>query len=123
MLNYCLSRGLHDFSASCVCTFSNFVFVLSGLLTSESTAMKASNILKEMINHHIDVEVLLSSETDENNAESKASRLMKSLCDTLLKVVNSNKGIPNEHVLAVISVLFVKLGMSSYYLCLLQMIH
>ncbi|XP_076884446.1 uncharacterized protein LOC143533613 [Bidens hawaiensis] len=94
--------------------YSLIIGSIAGLLTSESTAMKASNILKEMINHHIDVEVLLSSETDENNAESKASRLMKSLCDTLLKVVNSNKGIPNEHALAVISVLFVKLGKSSH---------
>ncbi|XP_076943019.1 uncharacterized protein LOC143613098 [Bidens hawaiensis] len=94
--------------------FSLIIGSIAGLLTSDSTATKASNILREMINHHIDVEVLLSSETDENNVESKASRIMKSLCDALLKVVNTNKGIPNEHTLDVISVLFVKLGKSSH---------
>ncbi|KAJ0699848.1 putative armadillo-like helical protein [Helianthus annuus] len=97
--------------------YSLIIGSIAGLLTSESTATKASNILKEMINHHIDVEVLLSSETmlaDENSVESKESRMMKSLCDALLKVVSTHKGIPNEHTLAVISVLFLKLGKSSH---------
>ncbi|KAI7740189.1 hypothetical protein M8C21_031103 [Ambrosia artemisiifolia] len=97
--------------------YSLIIGSIAGLLTSESTAMKASNILKEMINHHIDVEILLSSETmlaDENNVESKESRLLKSLCDALLKVISAHKGIPNEHILAVISALFLKLGKSSH---------
>lgn len=83
-----------------------------GLLTSEATATKASNILKEMINRHIDLDIL----TDENNVESKESRIVKSLCDALLKILNTHKGTPNEHTLAVISVLFLKLGMSKFQL-------
>ncbi|KAK9065755.1 hypothetical protein SSX86_015156 [Deinandra increscens subsp. villosa] len=96
--------------------YSLIIGSIAGLLTSESTATKASINLKEMINHHIDVEVLLSSEkmlADESNVESKASRILKSLCDALLKVASPNKGIPNEHTLAVISGLFFKLGKSS----------
>ncbi|KAL8261647.1 hypothetical protein R6Q59_025696 [Mikania micrantha] len=97
--------------------YSLIIGSIAGLLTSESTATKASKILKEMINSHIDVEVLLSSEkmpADENNVESKESRIVKSLCDALLKVASTHKGIPNEHILAVISVLFLKLGRSSH---------
>ncbi|KAI3806558.1 hypothetical protein L1987_22467 [Smallanthus sonchifolius] len=97
--------------------YSLIIASIAGLLTSESTATKASNILKEMINHHIDVEVLFSSEkmlANENNVESKESRIVKSLCDELLKVASTNKGIPNEHILAVISALFLKLEKSSH---------
>lgn len=88
--------------------------LLLGLLTFEATAAKASNILKEMINRHIDIEILLSSEkmlSDEINVESKESRIVKSLCDALLKVLSTHRGHPNEHTLAVVSVLFLKLGM------------
>lgn len=106
-----------------ICSNSvNFVLVPLGLLTSESTATKASSILQEMINHHIDVEALSSFKEmleDENKVEPKESRIVKSLCHALLKVVSTHKGIPNEHILAVISVLFIKLGMSSYYLVLI----
>ncbi|XP_024982279.1 RRP12-like protein isoform X1 [Cynara cardunculus var. scolymus] len=90
---------------------------ITGLLTSEATATKASIIIKEMINDHIDVDILSSSKmmlADENYVDSKESRILKSLCDMLLKVLSTNRGIPNEHTLAVISVLFLKLGKSSH---------
>lgn len=95
--------------------YSLIIGSIAGLLTSEATAAKASNILKEMINRHIDVDFLSSSEkisTDVNNVESKESRILKSVCDALLKVLS--RGIPNEHTLAVISELFIKLGKSSH---------
>ncbi|CAI9301356.1 unnamed protein product [Lactuca saligna] len=90
--------------------YSLVIGSIAGLLTSEATATKASNILKEMINRHIDVDIL----TDENNVESKESRIVKSLCDALLKILSTHKGTPNEHTLAVISVLFLKLGKISH---------
>ncbi|KAI3507537.1 hypothetical protein L1887_22524 [Cichorium endivia] len=90
--------------------YSLVIGPIAGLLTSEATATKASNILKEMINRHIDVDIL----ADENNIESKESRILKSLCDALLKVLNTHKGTPNEHTLAVISALFLKLGNISH---------
>ncbi|GJT73045.1 RRP12-like protein [Tanacetum coccineum] len=95
--------------------YSLIIGSIAGLLTSEATAAKASNILKEMMNRHIDVDFLSSSETistDVNNVESKESRILKSICDALLKVLS--RGIPNEHALAVISELFIKLGKSSH---------
>nr|XP_043635247.1 RRP12-like protein [Erigeron canadensis] len=94
--------------------YSLIIGSIAGLLTSEATAAKASNILKEMISRHVDVEILLSSETpaDENDGESKESQIVKSLCDSLLKVLNT-RGIPNEHTLVVISALFLKLGKNS----------
>lgn len=97
--------------------YSLVIGSITGLLTSEATATKASIIIKEMINNHIDVDILLSSKmmlADENYVDSKESRIMKSLCDALLKVLSTNRGIPNEHTLAVISVLFLKLGKSSH---------
>ncbi|CAH1445714.1 unnamed protein product [Lactuca virosa] len=90
--------------------YSLVIGSIAGLLTSEATATKASNILKEMINRHIDVDIL----TDENNVESKESRIVKSLCDALLKILSTHKGTPNEHTLAVISLLFLKLGKISH---------
>ncbi|KAL4558055.1 hypothetical protein LXL04_036251 [Taraxacum kok-saghyz] len=90
--------------------YSLVIGSIAGLLTSEATATKASKILKEMINRHIDVDIL----ADENNVESKESKIVKSLCDALLKVLSTHKGTPNEHSLAVISALFLKLGKISH---------
>ncbi|KAJ9565398.1 hypothetical protein OSB04_001364 [Centaurea solstitialis] len=98
--------------------YSLVIGSIAGLLTSEATATKASIIIKEMINNHIDVDILLRSSEmmlgDENYVDSKESRIMKSLCDALLKVLSTNRVIPNEHTLDVISVLFLKLGKSSH---------
>ncbi|CAH1438500.1 unnamed protein product [Lactuca virosa] len=85
------------------CHYSLVIGSIAGLLkTSEATAIRASNILKEMINR---VDLYEHVDTD----GSKESRIVKSLCDALLEVLSTQKGTPNEHSLAVISDLFREL--------------
>ncbi|XP_071737567.1 uncharacterized protein [Rutidosis leptorrhynchoides] len=97
--------------------YSLIIRSITGLLTSEATAAKASNILKEMINRHIEVDTHLSMETivaDDTTVESKKSNIVKYFCDALLKALSTKRGVRNEHTLAVISTLFEKLGQSSH---------
>lgn len=113
-----LSQG-HCFTVfSCVFSSILLKFMLSvlgflGLLTSEaSTASQASTILKELIKHHMDQRTLLinGSIPFQDASENMESSAIKSICAVFENALNTCDGIPNEHVLDVISVLFLKLG-------------
>jgi len=45
-----------------------------------------------------------------NESESDA---IASMCPSLMRLLDACAGIPNEHTLAVLSVMFLKLGMSN----------
>ncbi|XP_022766661.1 RRP12-like protein [Durio zibethinus] len=85
---------------------------LAVLLTFEaSMASQASIIMKNLISHHID---LKSFSADNDGLGSEEADAIKSLCAIFENTLSSSDGIPNEHVLAVLSVLFQKLGELSY---------
>ncbi|KAM1306574.1 hypothetical protein ACFX2H_008940 [Malus domestica] len=91
---------------------------VAGLLTSEaSTASHASDILKELISQFVDQKSLLVGESqpsdDEAQETMKASALI-SICTAFEDALRTCKGVPNEHLLGVISALFLKLGGISY---------
>lgn len=84
-----------------------------GLLTSEATtAAQSSNFLIELINCHIDVSDKLTTEGQlvENEAACEMESTVKSTCAVFSNLLSSCGEVPNEHILAVISVLFLKLG-------------
>lgn len=84
-------------------------------MTSESdTASRASSILRDLINHHVDEKTLsidgqLSEGEDENTWKIEA-RAVKTICAALENVLESCEGTPTEHFLEIISTLFLKLG-------------
>lgn len=85
----------------------------AGLLTDEATASQASDIMKELINHYIDPKEVVINESqslDDSSQESEEANMIKSTCAVLENILNSCDGIPNEHLLGVLSVLFKKLG-------------
>ncbi|CAH1446955.1 unnamed protein product [Lactuca virosa] len=84
--------------------YSLLIQSITGLLTCEATAARASNILKEMFSRVIFSEVEL-------NDESEQSSIVRSLCDSLSEVVST---YPNEYTLSVISALFLHLGLDSF---------
>ncbi|XP_057982084.1 uncharacterized protein LOC131167333 isoform X2 [Malania oleifera] len=89
---------------------------IAGLLTSEaSTASRASSILKELINNHVDRRSVNESQLPEEKGSLELSAII-SICAAFENVLNSSSGIPNEHILGVISVLFIKLGEDSSFL-------
>lgn len=82
-----------------------FLFWLAGLLTREDeVASKSSNILKNLI---VDQ---LSDDIESQPANGEESKGITSMCSTFMEMLDSLAGIPNEHTLAVLSVLFLKLG-------------
>ena len=86
-----------------------YVLGFLGLLTFEaSTASQASTILKELVKHHMDQRILLISER--MALESTKSSAIKSICAVFENALSTCDGIPNEHILDVISILFLKLG-------------
>lgn len=100
--------------------FKNFsssdtvIFVELVLLTSEaSTASQASDIMKELISHHLD---LKSFSAENNGLGSEEADAIKSICSIFENALSSSDGLPNEHVLAVLTVLFQKLGMLDCFL-------
>lgn len=92
---------------------SIFYLICEGLLKSDaSTALEASKILKEVIKHHIDEKFLLTieKEQDDKVSCSDEKRAIKSICDDFENLFSCKDSIPNEHILAVICVLFLRLG-------------
>ncbi|XP_074378997.1 uncharacterized protein LOC141720464 isoform X2 [Apium graveolens] len=86
---------------------------LGGLLTSEgTTASHASDYLKEIINLHIDVRNIVTTEGQlvQNEDASKMDSVVKSVCAVIGNRLRASEEAPSEHILAVISVLFFKLG-------------
>lgn len=94
-----------------------------GLLTYEaSTASQASDTMKVLINLYLEpkkVEMNANQSFEAVNQQSEEADVIKSACAILENILNSYDGIPNEHLLGVISVLFQKLGTH----CLLLLYH
>lgn len=87
--------------------------VSSGLLTRpENIALPASNILKEMINAHIDVKEFLTGKKQADDAALSSSEFetVKAICLVFENMLLSSSENPNDHMLAVLSVMFLKLG-------------
>jgi ribosomal RNA-processing protein 12 len=92
-----------------------------GLLTSEgNTASQASSILNDMLKHRVRSQSLLISPDqtfDDDSQLSSEGDAIKSTCAVFENTLSATDGIPNEHLLSVISVLFIELGMElSYYI-------
>lgn len=88
-------------------------FVCLGLLTSEAdTASHASVILKELVSLNVGERGLLihDSQPFDDGLENKEASAIKSICATFENFLCTSDGKPNEHTLAVISTLFIKLG-------------
>ncbi|XP_062003932.1 uncharacterized protein LOC133721362 [Rosa rugosa] len=91
---------------------------VAGLLTSEArTASHSSAILKELISQHVDLSSLLVNENQPFEDEGEniiKSNALRSICAIFEEGLNSCKGLPDEHLLDVISALFLKLGKMSH---------
>ncbi|XP_049390514.1 uncharacterized protein LOC125854949 [Solanum stenotomum] len=106
---------LHDDGMSAWVTYLPLVVgSISGLLTRpENIALPASNILKEMINAHIDVKKFLTGKkqaVDDEALSSSEFETVKAICLVFENVLLSSSEYPNDHILAVLSVMFLKLG-------------
>lgn len=89
-----------------------------GLLTFEgNTASQASSILNDFLKHHVGP-LSLKMGTDQtfcdSSQESVEANAIKSTCAIFEDALSATDGIPNEHVLSVISVLFLELGEFSF---------
>lgn len=86
-----------------------------GLLTSEgNTASQASSILNDVLKHRIGSQSLLISTDQTVHDDSQLSLegdAIKSTCAVFENTLSVTDGLPNEHLLSVISVLFHELGM------------
>uniref|UniRef100_A0A803MAC9 RRP12-like protein n=1 Tax=Chenopodium quinoa TaxID=63459 RepID=A0A803MAC9_CHEQI len=80
------------------------VNAIAGLLTREADiASKSSSILRKLIDEQ------LSDDINFQLANVEESKAIASICSTFIKLVDSFDGIPNEHTIAVLSFLFLKL--------------
>lgn len=86
-----------------------------GLLSSEaSIASLASSILKELVSHLADYKTLLTDKdkpSDDEGQESMEASAIKSVCLIFENALATYSGTPDEHILGVITVLFLNLGM------------
>ncbi|KAM7264213.1 hypothetical protein ACFE04_001896 [Oxalis oulophora] len=88
---------------------------IAGLLTSEaSIRSQASGILNDLFEHQLVINEYLS--TEDQIRDSKEMSVVVSTCVRLENILDSSTGIPNENILAVMSVLFAKLGALSFIL-------
>ncbi|KAH9679245.1 hypothetical protein WN943_027408 [Citrus x changshan-huyou] len=115
LLKSCMEKLLNGETRSLWTKNVPLVFgALAGLLTSEaSITLQASAFVKELISQLADVktnEILSFEDGDQENDEARA---IKSICAIFEDAIGFDS-IPNEHILAVISLLFLKLGEISY---------
>ncbi|CAJ1967593.1 unnamed protein product [Sphenostylis stenocarpa] len=84
-----------------------------GLLTLDgNTASQASSILNDVLKHHISpLSMLMGTDqtSHDSSLEGVKADAIKSTCAVFESALSSIDGIPNEHVLSVISVLFLEL--------------
>ncbi|KAJ4837306.1 hypothetical protein Tsubulata_035842 [Turnera subulata] len=92
---------------------------VTGFLNYDTnTASQASDIAKDLINGFVDEQVLSSHRDqffDDAGKESEEAELIKATCAALEKCLSACDGIPNEHLLGVISFLFRRLGDISHF--------
>ncbi|KAL2327043.1 hypothetical protein Fmac_020470 [Flemingia macrophylla] len=89
---------------------------MMGLLAFEgNTAAQGSGILSDVLKHHFGTLSLKMGQTfHESSWEGVEANAIKSTCAVFENVLSATDGIPNEHVLSVISVLFLELGEFSF---------
>ncbi|KAK3010162.1 hypothetical protein RJ639_011407, partial [Escallonia herrerae] len=119
LLKSCLNK-LHAVEPSkCTSHLSLVLGSVAGLLTAEaSAASQASDILKELIDRHVErgsLAISQNQQVDDEAVHSMEASAVKSTCSVLMIVLGKFDGIPNKHILAVISALFLKLGELSYF--------
>nr|KYP73656.1 RRP12-like protein [Cajanus cajan] len=87
-----------------------------GLLTFEgNTAAQACGILSNLLKHHVGPLSLKMSQTFHDSSwECVEANAIKSTCAVFENALSATDGIPNEHILSVISVLFLELGEFSF---------
>lgn len=88
--------------------------VSSGLLTRpENIALQSSNILKELIIAHIDGKEFLTGKkqaVDDETLNSSEFAAVKAIFLVFEDLLISSSEFPNDHILAILSVVFLKLG-------------
>lgn len=91
------------------------VFHAIGYISSDGESSKEiGSTLKELILCHIDGRPFLNSENHEMESSSEVTAI-RSVCSSLCKALSATEQ-PTESVLGVISVLFLKLGISYNYI-------
>lgn len=96
-----------------------------GLLTSEgSIALQALGIVKELISQLADLKTFLVDEIlsfEDGNLENEEASAIKSICAILEDAIGFDSS-PNEHILAVISLFFLKLGKWTLLFCCMYIV-
>ncbi|XP_077241688.1 ARM repeat superfamily protein [Tasmannia lanceolata] len=90
---------------------------VAGLLNFEvSTAGKTADILKDLTRQKDGSTFPTNTNqlSDVSIMSTEVSCAIRSICAVLEDIISACRGIPNEHILAVVSNLFLKLGESSY---------
>ncbi|XP_024035936.1 RRP12-like protein isoform X3 [Citrus clementina] len=115
LLKSCMEKLLNGETRSLWTKNVPLVFgALAGLLTSEaSITLQASAFVKELISQLADVKTYEILSFEDGDPENDEARAIKSICAIFEDAIGF-ESIPNEHILAVISLLFLKLGEISY---------
>ncbi|KAK3405532.1 hypothetical protein EUGRSUZ_K01758 [Eucalyptus grandis] len=111
------SLSLIDF-VDCSFTFCGVKWcVEGGLLVGEAdAASQASSILKDLINEQVNEETfhMESQPSDDVSEESLETIAIRRICIALESALSAHGETPNQHALSVISLLYLKLGKTSY---------
>ncbi|XP_024035931.1 uncharacterized protein LOC18031908 isoform X2 [Citrus clementina] len=110
LLKSCMEKLLNGETRSLWTKNVPLVFgALAGLLTSEaSITLQASAFVKELISQLADVKTYEILSFEDGDPENDEARAIKSICAIFEDAIGF-ESIPNEHILAVISLLFLKL--------------
>ncbi|KAK7392906.1 hypothetical protein VNO78_21356 [Psophocarpus tetragonolobus] len=91
---------------------------MMGLLIFEgNTASQASSILIDVLKHRVGpLSLLMDTDQacDDSSLESMEANAIKSTCAVFENALSTTDGIPNNHVLSVISILFLEIGEFSF---------
>ncbi|KAL3715804.1 hypothetical protein ACJRO7_007539 [Eucalyptus globulus] len=102
---------------------------LAGFLVGEAdAASQASSILKDLINEQVNEETfhMESQPSDDVSEESLETIAIRRICIALESALSAHGETPNQHALSLISLLYLKLGKTSYIYMrsiLLKLVH
>ncbi|CAM8895857.1 unnamed protein product [Rhodiola kirilowii] len=92
-----------------------FGSILENIMSNTGSAIHASSILKQMISQYVDRPDASCTNIEQFTEDEYHDRPpVLGLCRLFEDVLKRCEGIPNEHILGVVSVLFLKLGISSF---------
>ncbi|KAL8162318.1 hypothetical protein V2J09_013807 [Rumex salicifolius] len=115
-LNVLHSRGTSDW----IKNLPLAVRAIAGVLVLDienDIASQASNILKHLISGALDKIAITTSKLEplkKENTSDMESTAIASICSVFDDLLVSSSGTPNEYILSVLSVLFLKLAANSY---------